>query len=154
MIAALKEHVIPLLREKQFKGSYPHFRRITESQIDLLTFQFDKYGGGFVVEVSNCPADGFKTYWGEHIEPKKVKAHDTDPNDRIRLGPKKLWVRDYWFRFEKKSWFAMNPHYEFTETAKAVIPYIEVEAETFWADYKTRAYQDSAHNSGGCAPSA
>ncbi len=148
MIAALKEIVIPLLREKGFKGSYPHFRRIKEKQIDLLTFQFNKHGGEFVVEVSNCPAEGFTTYWGEHIEPKKMKTNYTNPNDRIRLGPKKLWIRDYWFKFEKKGWLRLNYRYDFEGTAKAVVPYIVGEAEAFWNEYEKRSYQVSVQNSG------
>jgi hypothetical protein len=43
--AALKEHVVPVLRIIGFKGSPPHFRRNTGQQIDLLTFQFDRNGG-------------------------------------------------------------------------------------------------------------
>jgi hypothetical protein len=54
MIKHLSEIVIPVLREKGFKGSFPHFRRITNDRINLLTFQFDRYGGGFVIEITNC----------------------------------------------------------------------------------------------------
>lgn len=143
MISALREHVIPILREMGFKGSYPHFRRITDSQIDLLTFQFNKYGGEFVVEISNCPPDGYKTTWGAHIGPKQVKAHDTEPNERRRLGPKLLWIRDYWFKFEKRGPFKLNPTFTFTETAKSVVPYIKKEAEAFWGEYKTRHIPES-----------
>ena len=71
MNSALREKVIPLLREKGFKGSLPHLRRITESDIHLLTFQFDRYGGGFVIEIAKTENRPFKTYWGKTIEPKK-----------------------------------------------------------------------------------
>jgi hypothetical protein len=30
-----------------------------------LTFQFDRHGGGFVIEIGQCPADGCTTHWGE-----------------------------------------------------------------------------------------
>ena len=33
MIAALREVVIPVLRDMGFSGSFPHFRRVRESQI-------------------------------------------------------------------------------------------------------------------------
>ena len=52
MDAALKATLIPLLRDRGFKGSLPHFRRIGKSGIDLFTVQFDRNGGGFVVEVA------------------------------------------------------------------------------------------------------
>jgi hypothetical protein len=79
MIAALKETVVPMLRDMGFSGSFPHFRRVREKQIDLLTFQFNRYGGSFVVEVAFCAPDGFMTHWGEHIPPNKVRAHDIHP---------------------------------------------------------------------------
>jgi len=51
MDAAIKAIVVPVLREKQFAGSFPHFRRSTTRGMDLLTFQFDRYGGGFILEI-------------------------------------------------------------------------------------------------------
>ena len=76
MIKYLSELVIPVLRRKGFKGSFPHFRRLTSDRINLLTFQFDKYGRGFVIEIANCKVTGFTTYWGEKIQPNKLTAHD------------------------------------------------------------------------------
>ncbi|MGM0924798.1 MAG: DUF4304 domain-containing protein, partial [Bacillota bacterium] len=83
---ALKKIVIPVLREQAFKGSFPHFRRKNENNIDLITFQFNKWGGSFVVELASCSIEGLTTYWGEHILPNKVTAHDI--NKRYRLGAK------------------------------------------------------------------
>src|SRR5262245_34082606 len=74
MIAALRDVVVPVLRDMGFSGSFPHFRRIRESQIDLLTFQFNRYGGSFVVEAACCASEGFTTHWGEHIPPQKVQT--------------------------------------------------------------------------------
>ena len=59
MISKLKKIVVPGLRERGFKGSFPHFRRISEKKIDLITFQFHRYGGGFVIEVEVCSPEGF-----------------------------------------------------------------------------------------------
>ena len=73
MIAALKEHVVSALKSRGFKGSFPHFWRITESGIHLLTFQFDKWGGGFVVEVASCSPEGVTMHWGKQISPAKVR---------------------------------------------------------------------------------
>jgi len=61
MVKAIKRIVAPRLREMGFKGSFPHFRRPTKAQIDLLTFQFDNQGGGFILEISRCPTDGIRT---------------------------------------------------------------------------------------------
>ena len=61
MKRALKETFVPALRTAGFKGSLPHFRRLRENQIDLLTVQFDKWGGGFVFEILKCGIEGVAT---------------------------------------------------------------------------------------------
>ncbi len=45
MIEELKRVAVPVLRSLGFKRSFPHFRRVTDTQIDLLTFQFSMGGG-------------------------------------------------------------------------------------------------------------
>lgn len=97
MIISLKKNVVPLLRQKGFKGSFPHFRRASGGYIDLLTFQFDRWGGGFVVEIAVCYEDGVTMHWGEKIPPNKVTAHHI--NKRYRLGAKDT-NSDYWFRYD------------------------------------------------------
>lgn len=57
MISVLNTIVVPEIRKRGFKGSFPHFRKISEDKIDLITFQFDRYGGGFVIEVGVCSAE-------------------------------------------------------------------------------------------------
>lgn len=52
VIDEIKEYIIPEIRKREFKGSYPHFKRIKNNQIDLLSFQFDKYGSAFWIEIS------------------------------------------------------------------------------------------------------
>ena len=70
MNEALKKNLIPKLREQGFKGSVPHFKRSKENNIDLITFQFNKRGGSFVVELAVCPKDGATmSYSGEKIPP-------------------------------------------------------------------------------------
>lgn len=121
MISALKNIVVPELRAKGFKGSFPHFRRISEDKIDLMTFQFDRYGGGFVVEAAVCSPEGVTFSWGEKVPPNKVTAHDV--NDRLRLNEK----NGQWFRYdvEKES----ENIYE--EVAKEVLKHL-IEAEEYW----------------------
>lgn len=53
MKKALNEQVIPLLRKAGFKGSYPHFRRIAEDKVDLVSFMSPGiFSGGFCVGAS------------------------------------------------------------------------------------------------------
>lgn len=91
MMMALKSSVMPLLREQGFKGSFPHFRRINENNIDLITFQFNKWGGSFVVELAACPKDGTTMYWGEKIPPNKVTAHHLNERYRLRTESGEKW---------------------------------------------------------------
>ena len=100
MDAALKREVLPLLREKGFKGTFPHLRRHTDSAIDLITFQFDKSGGGFVIEIARSPADGVVTHWGETIPPAQVRAWDLHPTRRKRVKATAHQGVDGWFRFD------------------------------------------------------
>lgn len=127
MISALRNNVVTTLREKGFKGSFPHFRRITDKKIDLLTFQFDKYGGGFVVEVAKCSPKGLTHHWGEKVPPNKVTAHDVHPDDRLRLndGP------DDWFRYD----LANAPESIYEKVAIEVLNHLD-EAEAYWDNSK------------------
>lgn len=122
MISELKKIVVPELRDRGFKGSFPHFRRIVEDKIDLMTFQFDRYGGGFVIEVGVCPPEGFIHSWGEKVPPHKVTTHDLD--DRLRLNEKK----GQWFRYDIES----DSENIFEDVAKEVLTHLD-EAEDYWA---------------------
>jgi len=127
MKKALKNIVVSVLQKAGFKGSFPHFRRLSDKQIDLLTFQFDKWGGGFVIEISKCPPEGITTHWNKHISPNRVKAWDMHPELRLRLGPKAS-SRLEWFRFD--SCDQSIDGYE--EVAKSVLPFIESQAKLWW----------------------
>lgn len=123
MQAALKSIVVPRLRTIAFKGSFPHFRRVVGDHIDLLTFQFDRNGGGFVIEISFCPTDGIATPWGEAIAPQRVTAWDVHPDKRYRIQPSKGAGTDSWFRFE-------DGGYE--SCANQVLEYLPF-AESWWS---------------------
>jgi uncharacterized protein DUF4304 len=104
MKVSLTKLFVPALRALGFTGSFPHFRRIRNDRIDLLidllTVQFDRHGGGFIIEVSKCPSNGYTTHWGKQIPPNKVRAWDLDPRQRHRLGSPTPGVDGHWFRFD------------------------------------------------------
>jgi hypothetical protein len=127
MVKALKEIVVPRLREQGFKGSFPHFRRPGKEKIDLLTFQFDKWGGGFVIEISKCPMEGIKNYFGKDIPPNKVTAWHLEPGERVRLQPGQGSSTADWFRYDHSLRFGNI----YEKTAKAVLPFLE-KAEQWW----------------------
>ena len=130
MLAALRDVVVPVLRDMGFSGSFPHFRRIRESQIDLLTFQFNRYGGSFVVEVAFCDPDGFTTHYGKHISPNKLRAHDIHPRQRLRLGSHPPEEADHWFYYEPERSSV------YMDTAVELLPLLRAEAEQFWRTHE------------------
>jgi hypothetical protein len=100
MIAEIRRVVQPFLRSDGFAGSFPHYRKKTPTGIDLLTIQFDRHGGGFVIEIARCPVEGVLTAWGAAVSPEKVRAWDVHPNYRKRIQPRVGGGTDAWFRFD------------------------------------------------------
>lgn len=124
MNVALKNIVISKLREQGFKGSFSHFRRVNENNIDLITFQFNKWGGSFVVELASCPKDGTTMSWGEKIAPNIVNAHHI--NERFRLGAKSLEEDGIWFNYEKA-----NSEEDYSKVAISVLHQLKT-SDTNW----------------------
>lgn len=138
MIKELKLFVIPYLKEIGFTGKFPHFRRINKERIDLLTFQFDKYGGGFAIEIAKYPNKFFTTYWGKKIPQDKITAFDLHPSERHRLGckdPKSKWGSDYWFRYDKLN--LLGNIYQ--KVSKKVVKLIDSQAEIYWKENKWKS---------------
>ena len=85
MLDTLKKHTFPLLMSKSFTGKYPNFRRELDSCIELISFQTNKWGGSFTVEVSAVfPKSEHKNYTlynGMTVETISVEA----TNERYRL---------------------------------------------------------------------
>lgn len=129
MIRALKAIVVPVLREHGFKGSFPHFRRSADDRIDLFSFQFDRWGGGFLIEISRCGRAGIVTYWGEEIPAAAVRAIDNHPDNRHRIKPGGGGSPDDWFRYDKRPPF--HPQGRYNHIAANVLSYLK-EAEDWW----------------------
>jgi len=120
MIAELKRVAVPVLRSLGFKGSFPHFRREMDTQIDLLSFQFSMSGGQFVVEIGKFPAKGYRVF-SELIPPGKVMMRHLER--RLRLGAKGM-NDDHWFNYDAGN---------YQEVAESVIPYIRRQAVRWWS---------------------
>jgi hypothetical protein len=129
MIDALNAIVVPVLRERGFRGSLPHFRRPSAGKIDLLSFQFDKWGGGFLIEISTCAESGITTYWGENIPANKVRAVDNHPDQRHRITPGKGNSTDDWFRYDQQSLIRSSKMYQ--QVASSVLSHLD-KAEGWW----------------------
>ena len=124
MIASLQDIFVPALRKRGFKGSLPHFRRIQIARVDLLTVQFDRHGGGFIVEISRCGPEGVTTSWRKMIPAGKVTAHDMHPDRRHRLGSPAPGADGHWFRFDDGT--------PTDDVARTLVQHLD-EAENWWA---------------------
>lgn len=130
MIKNLNNTVIPMLRKLNFKGSFPHFRRLTEKRINLLTFQFDRHGGGFVIEIANCSTINYKTSLDISIVPNKLTAHSVCVRKRIQANMKTpSSSTDDWFRYDKKYLFGFGDVYK--KICKDVLLKLKI-AEEYW----------------------
>jgi len=128
----LKDIVIPFLRKRDFKGSFPHFRRMGKERIHLLTFQFDFHGGGFVIEIANCVPGGFTTPWGKKIEPDKLRAHDVYKRSRIQSNMNTPdSSTDDWFRFDHAP--LSGSENIFQDVCQDVLSKFNI-AEEYWAN--------------------
>ena len=98
MMAALKDHLVPGLRAKGFKGSFPHFRRVLLPRVDYLTVQFNTAGGSFVVEVATSSSNGKPQGYGSELPIEKLNTQYF--RERFRLGSDSAnGVADHWFQF-------------------------------------------------------
>ena len=52
MLKALNKNVILSLLEQGFTGKYPHYKREKDDCIELISFDTNKWGGSFNIEVS------------------------------------------------------------------------------------------------------
>lgn len=130
MIKNLNKIVVPALRQLNFKGSFPHFRRLTTDRINLLTFQFDRHGGGFVIEIANVKNEPYELA-GQLIEKNKLTAHMV--NKRMRIQPIMHKNGDSstndWFRYDKKYLFGLGDIYK--KNCKDVLSKLDI-ADDYW----------------------
>jgi len=149
MRTALSRAVTPFLRKFKFTGSCPHFRRLGQERFDLLTFQFDKFGDGFVIELGQCPSSwrpepGRACAPAEKLQPMYLEAHE---RARVQPGPflsreshaKALALRCQglptplclqatanWFRYENADMLD-----DYKRIADSVLPFLEKALEMF-----------------------
>ena len=134
MINSLNKLFVPKLRKLNFKGSFPHFRRTENDITNLITFQFDRDGGGFVIELANYKGKEHISSWGEITELKKLTAHHL--NKRKRIYPNSENEdngKQSWFRYDNKSFFYLGNIYD--KIAKKATDRIPL-MEKYWSEIK------------------
>ena len=101
----IKTIIVPELRKYNFKGSFPHFRRIYENgKVDYLSFQFNKYGGSFIIEIAVAypykGKEGNFYYWKEVTSEFLQKSDYGYTRERFRIKPD----NDDWFKYDESNY--------------------------------------------------
>ena len=129
----LRDSFVPLLRQKGFRGTFPHFRRQRKTRVDLLSFQHTQPSGGkFVIEIAKAPLAGITTSWGKHIAPGKLKTSDVGGDvfrNRLRLGSSPEENKnDHWFGFSTAT------QDELEILVRNLVELVDHQAEVWWSD--------------------
>ena len=99
MDAALKVTVVPVLHERGFRGSFPHYHRPMAAHLDLLHFQYSSSGDRFVVELSyaDSPEANVCLDRDRLLPASRLRVFHT--RRRFRLGASNDGG-DHWFVFD------------------------------------------------------
>lgn len=102
MKAALRQYVIPELINEGFTGNYPHYRRVFPDRIELLAFQWNKWGHSFTVEVSVF-----------FLNQQGLAANFTSDKSDIPLSEVNVWHTNRRFRLKGMydGWFCYSDLY-------------------------------------------
>jgi hypothetical protein len=130
MLKELKAIVVPALRARGFKGSFPDFFRDTGGFVALVNVQFLSSGGSFCVNLGYADAARKNVYFQPETEPAKLKISQT--SDRLRLGA--MGNGDHWFSFGPTSYDEVRgdpapPD----QIAARVVALLASQAEAWWA---------------------
>jgi hypothetical protein len=130
----LKSTCVPLLRERGFRGAYPHFQRFHGEHIDLLMFQFRRDGSSLVVEIAY--ADPERKNVGFRPEAPASKIDVACTRERYRLGAKRRTEVDgEWLQLSHGILDSDNRH--FRRLALKVNDMLINEAEPWWESKRT-----------------
>ena len=118
MRSALIKFVVPNLEALGFVGIFPNYQRRRDKTLDILNFQLDKFGGGFVINAGQAPADGLLLPSGM-VEAIDLTCGHPLPR-RARFQPGRTGNLLDWFRFDNA-----NDENAFEKAAKSVLPFLE-----------------------------
>jgi hypothetical protein len=85
MRKALKRFLLPEVKRLGFSGSASKFQRTSTDWLDLLSIQYWKYGGEFVLEFARRERGALHTSWGEVIPEERLDVAYVNPLQRARL---------------------------------------------------------------------
>ena len=85
-----------------FLDEFPEFNRTEKEELQLLSVQFDKWGGGFFLEFARHPLGPKLMSWGETVPEEELTVIHAPFDTRARLQEwgSKSSDREHWFRYE------------------------------------------------------
>ena len=87
---SLRKYLLPELKKFGFIGKTSSFQRTDSEFLDLLSIQYWKYGGEFILEFARQGRGDLLTSWGVLVPEAKLDVAYVSPLNRARLirGPK------------------------------------------------------------------
>jgi len=82
---SLRKYLLPELREFGFIGKSSSFQRAGSEFLDLLSIQYWKYGGEFILEFARRSRGDLLTSWGVLVPESKLDVAYVSPLERARL---------------------------------------------------------------------
>ena len=108
MRKALKKVLLPELNRIGFTGTSSNFQRRSTENLDLLSIQYWKHGGQFILEFARSKRGALNTSWGEVVQEENIGVAHIFPLQRARLQ-QTLEASEELFRGFKFSGFGEDP---------------------------------------------
>ena len=108
MRSALKKVLLPELSRMGFTGTGSNFQRRSAQSLDLLSVQYWKHGGQFILEFARGKRGALKTSWGDVVQEEAIGVAHISPLQRARLQ-QTLETTEELFRGFKFSGFGEDP---------------------------------------------
>lgn len=113
IIQSLKNILVQKIKQLGFSGVFPHFRRKNNDRYEFLSFQFNRNGGSFVVEIGFITPSHLDE-WEKELSFEKLNYGNTPVENRLRIKPQNA-PEDFWFEYSQ-----LNKDEEFDNLAQSV----------------------------------
>jgi len=105
MMQALKEHFLPGMRERGFRGSFPHFRRKRPDRVDYVMIQFRRGGGSFTINIGQSGPGGLTAGPWADLPIEKLTVGHLSARDRVST----VFWGGQWFEYGPSSYDDPKP---------------------------------------------
>jgi hypothetical protein len=123
---AIRRHLLPALDGFGFHGGASSFRRVLPDCLDLLSVQFWKHGGEFILEFARCQRGDLTTAWGETVPEARLEIAYVSPLARARLVKDTPHSTSGFFGFEFAGFGEDGPAYDaLVQSVASLLPQVD-----------------------------